>query len=157
MDTYGLDISSSSMVNQQVAGEVFGTLPEEAPLIVILDGQGNYWPSDAERYSVVFCDSYKLDKILARIDDGDDPVISDIGGCPVVASQLVTSCRHCGYVVLAMEGYTSKRIVENQDMLEMSLSLINVIGNFVEKYNRIQEFQMKHFGYSKQNESICIN
>mgnify|MGYP006293280441 CR=1 FL=1 len=157
MSTYDIDISPSSIINQQVAGEVFSVLPEDGPLVVILDGQGNYWPSDAEKYSILFCDSYKLDQILARIDDGDDPVISDIGDCPVVASQLATKERHCGYVIIALEGHSPERIHQNHDSIEMTLSLINVIGNFVEKYNNICQFQNKYLNFAKQQEKVCMN
>ena len=137
------------MLNQQIASVVFSCLPEDGPLAVILDGHGQYWPSDAARYSAMFSQSYSLEGIIARIDDGDDPVISDIDGTAIVACELVTKNGHCGYVVLALDGYTQESAVENIDLIDTIMSLMSLVGGLIEKTNKMQGIQMKNLNYSK--------
>jgi hypothetical protein len=152
MDTYELECLSPSMLNQQIASVVFSCLPEDGPLAVILDGNGRYWPSDACKYSTIFSKSHGLEGIIARIDDGDDPVIADIGGTPVVASQLATKNGHCGYVVLALDEYTQASTVENIDLIETILSMMSLVGGLIEKANKMQADQMKNLNYTRYSE-----
>jgi hypothetical protein len=152
MDTYELDCLSPGVLNQQIASVVFSCLPEDGPLAVILDGQGQYWPSDAVRYSTIFSKVNCLDGIIARLDDGADHVITDIHGTTVVAYQLATNDVHCGYIVFALEGYTQESAVENIDLIDTILAMMNLVGGLIEKANKAQALHMKNLNYSRYTE-----
>ncbi len=152
MDTYELDCLSPGVLNQQIASVAFSCLPEDGPLAVILDGQGQCWPSDAVRYSTIFAKVNCLDGIIARVDDGADHVISEINGTTVVAYQLATNDIHCGYIVFALEGYTQESAVENIDLLDTILAMMNLVGGLIEKANKSQAIQMKNLNYSRYSE-----
>ncbi|MBW8014612.1 MAG: hypothetical protein FVQ82_00335 [Planctomycetes bacterium] len=156
MDTYEVECMTPWMLNQQIASVVFSCLPEDGPLAVILDGHGQYWPSDAAKYSAMFSQSHSLEGIIARIDDGADPVIGDIDGTAIVASELVTKNGHCGYVVIALDGYTQESAVENIDLVDTILSLMSLVGGLIEKANQMQAVQMKNLNYSRYSEP-CFN
>ena len=144
------------MLNQQIASVVFSCLPEDGTLAVVLDGNGKYWPSDAEKYSTMFSQSHCLEDIIARINDGDDPVIANIDGIAVLGSELSTKNGHCGYVVIALDGYTQESAVENIDLLDTILSMMNLVAGLIEKNNQMQAFQTKNMNYSRYNEE-CLN
>lgn len=157
MDTFELECTSAGMLNQQIASIVFSCLPEDGPLAVILDGKGQSWPSDAVRFSNLFSENHCLDDIIAMVDDGADPVISDINGTTVVAYELATSNIHCGYIVFALEGYTQESAVKHIDLVDTILSLINLVGGLIEKANNIQAVQMKNLNYSRYSEVTSYN
>jgi len=156
MDTYEVEHSSPSMLNQQIASIAFSCLPEDGPLAVNLDGRGQYWPSDVEKYSQIFSQSHGIEGIIARIDDGDDQVITDINGTTVVASELVTRDGHCGYVIFALDKYTQESAVENADLIDTILALMSIVGGLIQKANQMQARQMKNLNYSRYSEA-CYN
>ena len=67
----------------------------------------------------------------------------------IVASELVTKNGHCGYVVLALDGYTQESAVENIDLIDTIMSLMSLVGGLIEKTNKMQGIQMKNLNYSK--------
>ncbi len=152
MDTYELDCLSPGVLNQQIASVAFSCLSEDGPLAVILDGQGQYWPSDAVRYAAIFSKVNCLEDIIARLDDGADHVITEINGTTIVAYQLATNNVHCGYIIFALEGYTQESAVENIDLIDTILSLMNLVGGLIEKANQMQAVQMKNLNYSRYSE-----
>ena len=156
MDTYELECLSPSMLNHQIASVVFSCLPEDGPLAVILDGRGQCWPSDAEKYSITFSQNHALESFIARIDDGADPVIGDINGTTVVAGELATKNGHCGYIVFALDGYTHQSTIDNIDLVNTILSLISITGELIEKNNHMQAVQMRNLNYSQYSEP-CFN
>ena len=50
MDMYGSLISPSCVLNEQIARQIFDILPEQGPIIVIMDRDGKCWPSDSEEF-----------------------------------------------------------------------------------------------------------
>ena len=90
------------------------------------------------------------------IDDGADPVIGDINGTTVVASELATKNGHCGYIVFALDGYTHQSTVENIDLIDTILSMMSVVAGLIEKTNKMQAVQMKNLDYSRYSEP-CFN
>jgi len=46
MKTYDSVLSESGVVGEQVAREIFSLLPEQGPIVVIMDRQGRVWASD---------------------------------------------------------------------------------------------------------------
>jgi len=144
------------MLNEQIASVVFSCLPEDGPLAVILDGNGKYWSSNTEKYSAIFSKGHSLEDIISRINDGDDPVIGNVDGTAVVASELSTKNAHCGYVVFALDGYTQESAVENIDLIDTIISLMSLVGCLIERNDQIKTDQSKKSYFSRYNEA-CPN
>ena len=51
MDIYELLCSGGFELTEQIARQIFEVLPERGPVIVIMDSEGNNWPSDAEEFA----------------------------------------------------------------------------------------------------------
>jgi hypothetical protein len=53
MDIYDSLFSPGCALNEQIARQIFDILPEQGPIMVIMDRDGNCWPSDSEKFSTL--------------------------------------------------------------------------------------------------------
>jgi len=151
MDMYESLFSPSVMLNEQIARQIFDILPEAGPVIVIMDNDGNSWPSDSEKFSKLNINEPFLKELCAKIDDGAEPVITQADDCCVVAAQLATEQTNCGYVIIALPQYNPESTLVNIDLIEILLSQVGLIAKLIEKNNRLYELQMKHFNVYSQS------
>ena len=138
-------LSSDRTMNDQIARQLFSILPEDGPLIAIIDRQGNYWPSESERFGQLDIDEHILKQLCGRIDDGVEPVITQINDFGVVATQLATEKTNCGYVVVILPTYTPESLLANIELIETLISQVGLISRLVEQNNHLHELQMKQF------------
>ncbi|MHC4623845.1 MAG: hypothetical protein ACYS4W_08075, partial [Planctomycetota bacterium] len=68
MDIDGSLYSTSSVLSEQIAGQLFEVLPEGGPLVAIMDRDGHLWPSDSERFSKLNIEDWYLTELLGRVD-----------------------------------------------------------------------------------------
>ena len=133
------------MLNEQVARQVFEVLPDQGPILLIMDRNGNCWPSDSEKYAKLDISELFLKELCAKIDDGAEPVVTQINDCSIVAAQLATERSNCGYVIIALPQYNPESTLINIDLIEMLLSQLGLIVRLIEKNNLLFEVQMKHY------------
>ncbi len=145
MNIYESLSSPGFMLNEQVARQVFETLPEGAPLMMIMDTQGNTWPSNSHDFAELNISEPFLREVCAKIDDGAEPVMTLAGDCSIVAAQLATDKSNCGYVIIALPKYSPESTLANIDLIEMLLSQLSLIAKLIEKHNSLYEAQMKHY------------
>ncbi len=146
-------LSSGCTLNDQIARQLFSIIPEDGPLVAIIDRQGNYWPSESERFSQLNIDEQILKQMCNRIDDGAEPVISQINDFGVVISQLATEHTNCGYVIIMLPKYTPESILVNIELIETLLSQVGLIGRLVEQNNHLYQLQMKQFNLAAKGTS----
>lgn len=156
MNIYESLSSPGFMLNEQIARQVFETLPEGGPLIMIIDGQGNAWPSNSHDFGELNISESFLREICAKIDDGAEPVMTHIGECSIVAAQLATDRSNCGYVIIALPRYSPESTLANIDLIEMLISQLSLIAKLIEKNNLLYEVQMKHYRVAAESE-IAFN
>jgi hypothetical protein len=138
-------ISPVGALNEQIARQIFDLLPERGPLMVIMDRDGNCWPSDSEQFSKLNISKVFLKELCGKIDDGTEPIVTQAGDCSIVAAQLATEQTNCGYVLLAMPQYSPESTLVNIDLVEIVLSQVGLIAKLIEKNNLLYELQMKQF------------
>jgi len=148
--------SPSFMLTEQVARQIFEVLPEGGATIVIIDREGNNWPSDPEEFAKLNISESFLKELCTKIDDGDEPVVTGADDCSVIAAQLATERSNCGYVVIALPQYSPESILINIDLIEILLNQIGLIAQLIEKNNLLYEVQMKHYRVCGQSE-IALN
>ena len=119
MNMYESQSSASFMLNEQIARQVFEVLPEGGPLVMILDREGNSWPSDSHDFTKLDINESFFKGICAKIDDGAEPVIAQTDQCCVVGAQLATDSSNCGYVIIALPQYTPESTLANINLIEM--------------------------------------
>ena len=145
--------SPGFVLNEQIARQVFEVLPEQGPILLIMDGEGHSWPSDSDEYAKLNISEQFLKELCAKIDDGAEPVVSQINDCSIVAAQLATERSKCGYVIIALPQYNSESTLINIDLIEMLLSQLGLIAKLIEKNNLLYEVQMKHYRMCNQSET----
>ena len=145
MDMYESMFSPGSLLNEQVARQIFDILPDGGPVMVIMDSERNCWPSDSEKFSMLDIKEPFLAELCAKIDDGVEPVITQTSECSIVATQLATDRTNCGYVIVALPQYSPESTLVNIDLIEILLSQISLIARLIEKNNLLYELQMKNY------------
>ena len=155
MDIYNSISSASGVLNEQIACQIFDILPDDGPIMLIVDREGNCWPSDSERFADLGINTSDLKEMCEKIDDGAEPVISQLNDCSVIASQLVTERTNCGYVVIALPQYSPESTLINGSLLEVLLNQVCLIAKLIEKNSLLYELQLKQFSsYSQGGEMV---
>ena len=150
MDMYDSLFSEGGLLNEQLARQIFEIFPDQGPIMVIMDREGNSWPSDSEKFSSLnLSDSFVKD-LLAKIDDGVEPIITQVDDISIIASQLVTDRNNCGYVIMALPQYSPESTLINIDLIEILLNQISLIAKLIEKNTPLYEHQRKHHSIASQ-------
>ena len=143
MNMYTSLFSPNAMLNEQVARQVFEIISEQGPLVVIIDAEGNCWPSNSEKFESLNLSKEWIAHFRSKIDDGVEPVISHIQNHGVVGSQLVAECSKCGYILMAMEEHYPESMLAKMELFEMILNQFNLIARLIEKCNMLYQSQAK--------------
>lgn len=134
----------ASFLSEQAARHIFEILPESGMVMVILDREGNCWPSNSEEFSKLHLDQSSLRQLCQKIDDGQEPVISQLEQCSIVGAQLATSNTNCGYIIIALPHYTPETTLINLEMIEILLNQVNLVAKLLEKNNMLYELLLRH-------------
>ena len=145
MDMYDSLFSPGSVLNEQIARQIFDILPEHGPVMVIMGRDGHFWHSDSEKFSSFNISEPFLKELCYRIDDGSEPVITQVEQCSIVAFQLATENTNCGYVILVLPQYNPESTLVNIDLIEILLNQIGLVAKLIEKNNLLYELQMEQF------------
>ena len=150
MDMYDSLFSPERVLNEQIARQIFGILPEGGPMMVILDKERNCWPSNSEEFAQLNIDESFLTELCAKVDDGHEPIVTQANDCSIIAAQLATERNNCGYAIIALPQYSPESTLINIDLLEIILNQIGLIAKLIEKNNLLYELQMKQLsGYGQ--------
>ena len=151
MDTYDSMFPPSYVLNEQVARHIFDTLPEQGPVVAIVDRAGNCWPSSLEEFSELNMDESFLRDLCAKVDDGAEPVITQANGASIATAQLATDQTNCGYVIIALPKYSPESTLTHVDLIETLLNQITTIAKLIEKNKFLCELQARHYAPHRQS------
>jgi len=152
MGMYEQLFSRSCVLNEQIARQVFDILPEQGPVMVIMDADGNFWPSDSERFNKLNVSELRLKELCGNVDDGAEPVATQINDRSVAVTQLITEETNCGYIILILPQCSHESALANMDLIEILLNQVGLIAKLIEKNNILYERQMKHYNVSSKSE-----
>jgi hypothetical protein len=145
MDTCDATFSATHLLNEQIAHQVFDILPERGPVLVIMDRDGTYWPSNPEEFAKLNLSNTLLKDLRAKVDDGAEPVITQVGDVSVTIAQLSTDLTNCGYVVVALARHSPESTLTNIDLVEAMLSQITLIARLIEKTSMLTKSHVSHY------------
>ncbi len=118
--------------------------------MVIMDRDGNCRVSDSEKFSTLNISESFLRELCAKVDDGAEPVITQVDDFSIIAAQLATGRTNCGYVIIALPQYSPESTLVNIDLIEILLNQAGLIAKLIEKNNLLYELQAKQFSmYSR--------
>lgn len=153
MDIYESLFSQSGMLNEQIASQIFDILPEQGPIVVIMDRDDNCWVSNPELFSKLTIGKSFLEGLFDKIDDGDEPVMTQVNDTSIIGSQLVAEQSNCGYVIIVLPQYSPESTLINIDLIEILLNQTGLIARLIEKNHLLRELQMKQFSLCGQGEA----
>jgi len=145
MNMYNSVFSRNCVLNEQIARQVFDVLPDDGLIMVIIDRDGHVWPSDSERFLEVGLAEPFLSELCAKIDDGVEPVVSQLAEHSIIASQLATDRSNCGYLVVVLPRYSPESTLANIDLIEVLLNQVGLIARLIEKNNLLYEHQVNSY------------
>ncbi|MCK4913087.1 MAG: hypothetical protein KAI59_03535 [Planctomycetes bacterium] len=154
MDRCDLPFSSRYMLTEKIARHIFASLPQNGSIVVIVDRDGNYWPSNSDFFSALNVSSFFLQQLCAKVDDSTEPILSQLNDSSVVAARLATERTDCGYVFLIMPHRSPESTLENIDLIEMLLSEITLTAALAEKNNLLYELGQKHSDMYNNSEAF---
>ena len=157
MKNCGSSHCPSSVLNEQIAARLFSVLSDQGPFAVILDRDGNHWPSDSHRFEKFFADRKLLSHVCSSIDDGCDPVTICAGGATIVGTQLDTEWANCGYLLIALPDYTAESALANMDLVELILNQAQLIATLVEANGLMGTSRPARFGKIGCQEPMVAN
>jgi len=156
MDIHQSLLSSAFVLNEQIARQLFEVLPEQGPIILIMDRNSNIWPSDSEEFAKLNINESYLKELRAKIDDGVEPVITQTNDCSIIAAQLATERSNCGYVIIALPQYSPESTLINIPLIETLINQFNLIAKLLEKNNLLYEVKMRNYR-EKIHSEIALN
>ncbi len=145
MDVFESFFSAANNLNEQLGRELFDVLPEDGPIIVIINRDGDCWPSDSERFSGLGINEEFFQKLCDKIDDGQEPIVTKKKDCAIIGTQFATEQTNCGYAFVVLPECTAESALINIRLIEIVLAQIGLIGKLIEKNDRLYELQMKQF------------
>jgi len=152
MDMYEAMFSPSGMLNEQIARQVFELLPDKGPVMLIMDRDGNIWPSDSEKFHKLNISETFLRELCAKVDDGAEPLVTEENDCGIVAAQLTTEKTNCGYVILVISATGPEPVLNNIDLLEIIVNQVSLIAKLIEKNNLLYELQIRQINTYGNNQ-----
>lgn len=144
MDIYEELFSCNAMLNEQIVRELQTLCGEHSPLFAVVDGNGSRWPESDPQIHELLDKTSHLDSIISRIDDGGEPVVTQVDDYAMVATQLAVGQIDCGYLLVFLPGYGPESTMANIDTIEMIISLVALIGRLIDKNNQLHRNQLKH-------------
>src|SRR4030042_2090224 len=133
MDIGDLLFSENCVLNEQIAKQLFDILPERGPIMVIMDKEGHRWVSDPERFSKLSAREAFWSKLCVKIDDGDEPVVTQVDDCSIIAEQLTSEQTQCGYLIIVLPQYSPESTLVNIGLIETILNQASLIARLIER------------------------
>jgi hypothetical protein len=145
MDMCDATISATHLLNEQIARQVFDVLPERGPVLLLLDRDGSCWPSNPEELARLNLSDAFLKDLRAKVDDGAEPVITQVGDASVTIAQLSTDRTNCGYVVVILSRHSAESTLADIDLVEALLNQIALIARLIEKSSMLTKSHVSHY------------
>ena len=145
MDTFGLVYSPGYELNEQLARQIFDILPDDGPVMIFVSPKGEFWPSDSEAFGKLNLSDEFIKELCSKVNDGDEPVITQVNECSLIATSLVTDRTNCGYIILGLPNYNPESTLANLTILEILLSQVGLIAHLIEQNNLLYQRQMNQF------------
>lgn len=145
-----------SMTINKIAQVVFDSFANTDIVLAILNRNGSYVSNKIEVFEQVFSEGKLLEELRRKIDDGHEPLITQIGEFLVAASALSADFNSMGYVIMLLpastssegSGHSSEKSPEYLDstgsrqveLIEIILEQFSLIAGLIEQNQQLIEY-----------------
>jgi len=124
-----------AMTINQIAQSVFGSFADTDIVLTILNHNGSYVSNKLDIFERVFSDQRLLDELCRRVDDGQEPLFSQIDSYFIAASGLSSGFEGIGYAVMLLPAESFKSV----DFVEVILGQFSTIAGLIEENQQLRE------------------
>ncbi len=123
------------MTINQIAHAVFDSFASTDIVLAILNHNGSYVANKLDVFEEVFSDQRLLDELCRRVNDGQEPVISQIDGFFVAAAGLSNGFEQVGYAIILLPAESFGHI----DFIEIILEQFSTIAGLIEQNQQLKD------------------
>ncbi len=153
MDTCNATFSAGHTLTEQTARHIFDSLPEEGVMVVIMDRDGTRWTSDSEAFARLGLDDASLAEYRARVDDGVEPVVVQLGDASITMAQLSTDRTNCGYVMVVLSHNSAKPAASDINLLEAYMGQIALVARLTERSRQLMKTRIGYYADPQAQEA----
>jgi hypothetical protein len=123
------------MTINQIAQSVFDSFADTDIVLGILNHNGSYVSNKLDIFERVFADQRLLDELCKRVNDGQEPLFSQINEYFIAASGLSSGIEGIGYAVLLLPVESFRSV----DFVEVILEQFSTIAGLIEQNQQLKE------------------
>jgi hypothetical protein len=153
MNIFDAISTSNDLVTGHIASNIFSVLPEDGPGVVIVDRHGHRYTSEPGLLSSRGITDDSMRDLLARVDDGSEPVILKSGEATLVGTNLTTDRCNYGYVMIILKDYCPVTALANVMLLETILAQMNLVARLTERICDKVDDAKSHLSWA----TSCLN
>jgi hypothetical protein len=145
MDTCDATFSATHLLNEQIARQLFDLLPERGPIVMVMDRDGTCRSNDPQELARLNLSEALWADLRAKVDDGAEPVITQVGDASVTIGQLCTDRTNCGYMVVVLPRHSPESTLAHIDLIESMFAQITLIARLIEKSSMLMQSHVNHY------------
>jgi hypothetical protein len=131
---------NGKMTINQIAQAVFDGFDNTDIVVAILNRSGSYVSNRLDIFERVFAEQRLLDELCRRVDDGQEPLISQIDGYLVAACGLSSGFDGIGYAIMLLPGDSFGKSFEHLDFIEIILEQFSLVAGLIEQNQQLRDY-----------------
>ena len=124
------------MTINKIAHTVFDSFANTDIVLAVLNHNGSYVANKLDVFEQVFAERALLEELCRKVDDGQEPLISQIDGFLVAASSLSNGFKRVGYSIMLLPAESFKSF----DLIEIILEQFSQIARLIEQNQQLRDF-----------------
>jgi len=138
-----LFVETIIMIINQVAHTVFDSFANTDIVLAILNHNGSYVANKLDVFEQVFSERTLLDELCRRVDDGQEPLISQIDDFLIAASGLSNGFKNIGYAIMLLPAGSTNSpqadSIKSIDFIEIILEQFSQIAGLIEQNQQLRD------------------
>ena len=120
--------SVHDQADEQLLQALSQIVPEEGAHVVLVNRAGELWPPATDLTPSFSLAPALWSDIVARIDDGDDPVIASDAEGTIVVTVLERAVAGFGYALVSLPRRSRDAVLQNFDLIQLILGQLRILS-----------------------------
>lgn len=143
MDIRSEQLEKKTGIGRAAARKIFETVPEDGAVILFVDERNTFLVSDSEVFERLKVEKEFLNWICAKIDDGQEPIITQQNNCSIIASELAKDDQSYGKLLLFLPLQTPESMLKNTELAELMINQCSQIASLVEENFELEKLNFR--------------